>query len=1853
MKTKKIILVLGIAIVAIGSAFALYKYVFKGKAEISTMDFSSYVAAHTSGTISKTESIRVVFSSDIVKVESIGKEADSRIFRISPSEKGELIWHNERTLEFRPETNLSNDTEYRVTISLDRLFDKIPKDFKEFTFAFRTIKQAMELKVSGIEFYDDPKNEERRVAGQVFTADYAEPESIKETISATQNGDNLEISWSSSGDGRTHHFWIEGVKQTDETGKVAITSKGKPIDVHDIGYQETEIPPKGVFRILSHNVIQAPEQCIEIRFSEPIDPSQNMQGLIRASGMSDARIIIEGNVARVYPSSRLTGSYSFEVSPGVRSINRQRLEEGSDISVTFEVIKPQVKLVGQGVILPSSGGLLFPFQAVSLRAVDVSIVKVFSQNVAQFMQVNNLGGQSELRRVGRLIRKKTVLLNQAGQVDYNKWNTYNIDLSELIKTEPGAIYQVSINFRKEYSTYSCNGETDNESLTIIDERYNPTDDIARSHYYASDYPYDYYNWRERDNPCKVSYYRNKSVSRNVLASDFGMIAKAGADGGLMVAVTDLNTAQPINGIEIDIFNYQQQLIKTATTDSKGMALFEFQEHERAFLAVAKQGEQRGYLKVDNGSTLSLSSFDVSGVAVQKGLKGFMYGERGVWRPGDTLFISFILEDKGKTLPENHPVNFELTNPRGQQVYHAVANQSVEGMYSFPVITNKDDPTGNYTARVKVGGVTFSEVFKVETIMPNRLKIDLKIEDDALRYGKVTTASFSSAWLHGAPARNLKVQVDAVLSQSTTTFDNYNGFSFDDPARSFYAEEQTIFEGKLDEKGEVNFSPNISVKSTAPGKLNAHFTARVFEQGGAFSIDRFTVPYYPYRNFVGLKMPEPQNRRGTYLTDTTHNVSIVLVNSNGNPVSRKRINVEVYKIDWRWWWERGNEDLSNYITGSYHRPIQKGSVTTGSNGKAAFDLRINHPEWGRFLVRAVDPDGGHATGTIAYFDWPGWYSRDKRATPEAASMLVFSSDKEAYNVGETVNINIPSPDGGKIFLTVENGVKVLQSHWIDASAGETQFSIIASDDMAPNVYINAMLIQPHGQTKNDLPIRMYGVVPIGVENPQTHLEPQIKMPDVLEPEQKVSITVSEKEGKPMAFTLAIVDDGLLDLTRFRTPNPWRSFYAREALGVRTWDLYDMVLGASSGRMQRIISIGGDEEATGQGDQTANRFKPVVKYFGPYKLAKGKSERIEFTMPNYVGSVRVMAVAAKDGAYGSAEKTVPVRKPLMVLATLPRVLGPEEDVVLPVTVFAMEDKVKNVKVRIEPNEMLSIKGNKEQTVRFDDVGDKMVRFNLKAASKLGVARIKVYAESGREKASHEIELDVRNPNPPMTLVQDTVLKEGQSWKPTYEAFGIEGTNTASVELSTLPPINLGRRLKFLLGYPHGCLEQTVSKAFPQLFISKLADVDENVKRSAEENVRYALDRLRSFRTSDGGLSLWPGSAYPDEWASTYAGHFLLEAQRLGYTIPSGILDGWKRSTQRVAQNWSPARQSGYRNSDLMQAYRLYVLALAKSPQMGAMNRLRESSNLSVAAKWRLAGAYVLAGNPEAAKSLISNAPLSVNTYREQSYTYGSDTRDRAMIVETLVLLGDFEKAMPLLSELSQKLSANRWMSTQETSYSLLAFSKFAEASKASEGISARLSIDGGSAKKQNTKQPILQHAFNPVQSGSGKVSVENTGQGMLYARLINHGMPVGGKEVAQSNNLQIEVNYYLMDGSRVTPETMTQGTDFYADVRVYNPGTRGDLEQLILSLIVPSGWEIRTSRLDEGSSLQSSPYDYQDIRDDRVYTYFNLQQGQAKSFQIRFNATYEGRFYMPGIACEAMYDNSINARKAGGWVNVEVP
>ena len=1084
----------------------------------------------------------------------------------------------------------------------------------------------------------------------------------------------------------------------------------------------------------------------------------------------------------------------------------------------------------------------------------------------------------------------------------------------------------------------------------------------------------------------------------------------------------------------------------------------------------------------------------------------------------------------------------------------------------------------------------------------------------------------------------------------TAFKKFDDFVFDDPARSYSSDAQTIFDGTTNDKGTAIVKPNINVKNAAPGMLRASFKVRVFEQGGAFSVDQFSIPYSPYTSYVGIKVPEGNKFTGMLVTDTNHIIKVATVDGDGNPVSKSHLKVDIYKVSWRWWWDSYDGDLANYVGNTSKEIFQSMDIST-VNGKGQFVLRVNRPSWGRFYVRVTDEESGHSTGQTVYIDWPAWAGSSPKGN-EGATLLSFTSDKKTYNVGEDVKLTIPSSAEGRALISIESGSKVINSFWAETTKGQTNYSFKVTPEMTPNVYVNVTLVQPHAQTVNDLPIRLYGVVPISVEDPGTHLYPVVTTPEVWKPETKSSFTVSEKNGKEMTYSVAIVDEGLLDLTRFKTPDPWSAFYAREALGVKTWDMFDMVIGAFGDKLARLLAIGGDGDINKKAGNKANRFKPMVKFLGPFFLKKGETARHEFMMPQYVGSVRTMVVAGYNAAYGSADKTTPVRKPLMILGTLPRVVGPGEEVDLPVNVFAMEKQVKNVKVEIQTNSMFIPQDGTSKSISFKEIGDEVVSFKLKVNPTLGIGTVKIIATSGTEKATYDIEIDVRNPNPPVVNVLESVVEAGKTWNTPYTPPGMSGTNKGTIELSSIPPINLGERLKYLIEYPHGCIEQTTSAVFPQLYLSDIMELNSDFKVAISKNIKAGIERIKLFQTSSGGMSYWAGRYEADDWGTSYAGHFLLEAEAKGYMLPPGVIDNWKRYQRYSANSWAPKNEKYYfYNDDLEQAYRLYTLALAKAPELGAMNRLKEYPRLSVTAKWRLAAAYAKAGQPEVARKLIANLTTTVPKYCEMGWSYGSNDRDEAMILETLTLLDMKPKAASLVKEVSKSLSSAYWMSTQTTAYCLIAVSKFVGSNGASSEMKYNVKINTAAPIALNTKLPLKQIDMQLKGAAPGNVSVTNNGTGIMFARIIMEGSPATGDQTNVDNDLKLAINYTTMQGAPIDVSRLEQGTDIIAEVQITNPGIRGEYLQMALTQIFPSGWEIHNTRMDEAENTVKTDYPtYQDIRDDRVYTYFNVSPYKTSTFRIVLNAAYVGKYYLPTVYCEAMYDNTINSRKPGKWVEV---
>ena len=1809
--------------------------------------FTDFIEGYTSGEISSHGEIAVTLSNP-----SLVKDIQSLVlFYLDPNVRGQAKLVNEKVIIFTPNDPLQQDQEYKVSFNLNKVAD-VPEANTVFSFKVHTTAQELEVVLGELE---SVSSKEMRLAGTIYTADKAWLKNMKRVLSAEQKGnEGLTIDWSQNASGTTHNFEINGIVRSDEQSELKLSWDGAPIGTSTKGSQNIEILENSVFELLSTRVFTDSNPRVELTFSDKLDATQNLNGLIRIENMGSLNLLINGNKLVISPRQRRTGEKTLTISSAVKNESGKRLDTEITRQIQFNQPKPQLELLGKGTIIPNSENLLFPFKAVSLGAVDVRVIRIFENNIGQYLQDHRLGESNQWRieRVGRQVFGAAIPLSALGTVETGNWNNYALDLSEIINPEPGALYQIEMGFRKHQAVYEC-GENDSETSTNLTNRswtLNNEDEAKYwNNYNGRRYPAGY-NWQERDNPCHISYYYNqRNKARNVLSSDLGIIAKKADQGKVQVFVTDLKTTGLKQGVNIQLFDLQQQEVASGITDKNGKV--ELEAERQPYYLTASVGSQKGYLRLDDGTSLSVSDFDVSGATVQKGVKGFLYGERGVWRPGDTLHVSFILEDGNDVLPEDHPISFELRNPSGQLADRKTFTSSLNGFYVYEGSTDKQDPTGNWNLSAKVGGLTFNKTIKIETVKPNRLKVEVDYEEESISAeDRNLNATLSSRWLHGAIARNLKADVEMSLTTSTPTFAEYPAYSFSDESVSFSNSPTTIFDGNLDREGEAELDHEFKKLKEGPGRVRVNLKTRVFEPSGNFSVGRSSTYYYPFETMIGLKAPDMKDGRySNWLSrNEDHIFDVVSLDKDGGKVPNQELEYEVFNIRWRWWWERSREDLSNYFERENVSKVKSGKLTTNAEGAGSFAINMtNRERGGRYLVRVKDKSGGHSSSKIVYFSWYGG-----RGSGVSPARLTFSSDKEKYEVGENVTLNIPSSEGSKILVSLETGSKIVSTRWIEASAGSTEYTFKTTGEMSPNIFANVMHVQSHGQTENDLPIRMYGVIPIEVEDPSTILKPIVKLPEELKPETKAIIEVSEINKKAMTYTVAVVDEGLLDLTNFKTPQPHDLFYAREALGIKTWDIFGDVSDVYTGSLSRILAIGGDGELKASEDplNEANRFKPMVRFLGPFYLEKGKTNKHEIEIPNYVGSVRTMIVAGQDGAYGEAETTTPVRKPVMVLATLPRVLGPGETVDLPVNVFAMKESVKDVQIKVETNDLFEvIESSSTTSMKFSEPGDDLVTFKLKTKPEIGVGKVRVEVNSGNESAYHEIEIAVRNPNQPFVDIKSKAVEEDSDWEVIFDPQGMEGTNSATLEISRIPPIDFGRRLNYLIRYPHGCIEQTTSAAFPQLFVADVMEINSERAADIQKNINGAIKRIEKFMTSSGGLAYWPGREDPNAWGTSYGYHFLLEAQKKGYYVSSNLMNRINRFQRQRARSWT--ENDDYRRSDLIQAYRLYTLALANSADLGSMNRLREKTDLSNQARWRLAAAYVLAGQPEAGNAVVEGTSTEVKDYRELSRSYGSSTRDQAMILETLSLLGRKEEASLMAQEVSRELSSQRWLSTQTTAYGLIAVSKFLEQTNVSGDIQASYLLNGRREGKVDSRAFITQIDLKMSELNENKLIFKNNSEGTLFARLILQGTPLLGDDITNSNSLRQTVKFTDLDGDAIDPNQIEQGSDFIAEVTVSNPGLRGDYEEMALSQIFPSGWEIRNTRMDDASFAEpTASFEYQDIRDDRIYTYFDLGANRSRTFRVQLNASYAGKFYLPSINTTAMYDETISARTAGMWVNV---
>ncbi|MDR0749292.1 MAG: hypothetical protein LBF62_06950 [Tannerellaceae bacterium] len=1810
--------------------------------------FSPYVEAFTSGKVSRYATVYLAFNQEIPPGKMIDAELARRI-KIEPEVKGAFSFENNRTISFKPDGPLNRDTEYRVSADMSAWFEAAGED-KIFTFRFATLPLTIRASLEALNI--NPASENAYdIVYTLSTPDREAPETIESLVKLSEKAG---ITWVHHAGEKTHRLTAAGIPAGDaESRELTLSVSPNKSGIREEPLVATLIPSGKDFSVYEVRLNKEPERYVEITFTRSLNDAQTFTGLACIKGNQNETVTFEENKLRLYPDTKRAGVQTLLLSGSIRSKDGRSL--GQDIEKEIEITDalPNVRFTGEGSVIPQSESLSIPFQAVYLRGVIVRVIRIFEKNAGQFLQYNTLDGANELTRVGRLVARKTIFFDEESKL--SEWRTYALNLNELITPEPGAIYRIELSFTRDLSVYPCDKgdkKTKEQLLAgdkaLFEEEVNRYDE-GGYYYYYGEMDYDYYEYDERENPCADSYYFNKVTGKNILATNLGLMAKMGTDNELLIMAHNLVTTSPEKAVNVTLYNFQRQAIGSGITDDNGQARIT-PAHGRPYYVIASLGKQRSYMRIDPGSSLSLSTFDVSGEVVRKGIKGFIYGDRGVWRPGDTLFLSFMLSDKNHTLPANHPVTMELFNPLGQSWLRKTQTGGQLGLYSFAMPVDPDAPTGAWNVKVQAGGVTFSKNVRIEAIKPNRLKINLTLPGKPALRSEPVHIPLHSEWLQGAVARNLKYDLQGIFTAVETRFNNYPGFCFDDPAKTFGSEESKLIEGRTSNEGDAVIEARFNAGNSAPGMLLANLTARVYEESGNFSINGFSMLYSPYRRYVGIKSPQADNVQ--LVTDKDHTFEVVSVDYEGNP-SPASVKIEVYKTNWYWWWSSSNEQLANYVSDSYYSARKELNIKTDANGKGSFRLNMAYEEWGTYLIRVKDENGNHSTGILSYFDWPGYgdlrYRDSTNATP---ATLLLKTDRETCLPGEKIYVTFPSPEGSRAIVTIETGARTLSVSEHLCKAGETTLPIDVTPQMQPNAYIYITLLQPYGNTANDLPVRLYGVVPFSVNSPDSHLHPVISTADIYKPEENYSVTVSEEKGRQMAYTLAIVDEGLLDLTHFPTPDPWKAFNAREALGVSSWDIYNSVLGAYGGKIEQLFSIGGDDALNRGPKAIVSRFKPIVRFEGPFFLKKGGKNTHACLMPNYNGRVRVMVVAGDGLAYGHTEKSVMVRKPVMLLGTLPRVIGIGEEMAVPAAVFATEDNIGNVKVTISCSDNMEIAGSSTHDLTFTQKEDKQALFRIRVKDQPGAGHVKIVATGKGEKSVYETDIEIRSARRPQTKVQSVTLDKDKLWKETIGLPGIDGTNSLTLEVSDVPPLNLSSRLNYLLGYPHGCIEQITSKVFPQLYLKDFASLTQKQAESVEFHVKEVIRRYRSYQLAEGSFASWPGSSAGNAWGSIYAAHFITEAAGKGYLVPEGMKRNAINSLKKEARNWKSAPGSYYYESDkLTQAYRLYVLALAQQSELGAMNRLKECPAPGNTTRWMLAAAYALIGREDVANELIAQTTEEGNEYTSHDYTYGSSFRDKGIRLQTLALLKKGQEAAMLCREISDVLSSGRWLSTQETAYALIGISSYMTRYKVSETMNFSYTHESKSVDISTGKN-IWSETLFEAGGRNANIEVKNNGHSTLFVRIITEGIPGQGEEEAYTNGVSMSVNYTDSEGRTVDAGNLPQGTNFTAVVTVRNPSGY-PVKNLVVTEIFPAGWEILNTRfLHDSQPETTNGISYQDIRDDRIYTYIdNLNSGKYVTIRVNLTTVYSGNFYLPPVYCEAMYNNLIQANTEGRKVTVE--
>lgn len=1563
----------------------------------------------------------------------------------------------------------------------------------------------------------------------------------------------------------------DDIKLLDKPQELVLTYDEKIMGFKEAKVLQFQIPSKpkdNDFRLIS---TEEKDQIATLKFSKELAENQAFQDFIQISPELNFRAWSVGKELKISANFEPGEKYQVKIAKGLKS-NQGLINKGEEANITLQKdLDPSLVFANDGVFLPSGAEYQVYIKSRNVKKIHLKVSQIFSNNISEYLRYKNLVGKKDDSTqeafyssdgfnyvAKKVIDKKIELKNQK-----NTWISSALDLSDL-KGKSG-IFSVSLS---------------------VD---------------ANDLDY------KGENVYRII--NKASVSKNLIFSNIALSAQ-NLNKQLVVHARDFSKNEALENVKIELVSKQNQILQSQNTDSNGDAKFQIQEDDEILYILASKENQISVLRFSN--PLSTDGYDVEGDQNHEMIKAFIYTDRGVYRAGDSVHLSVVAREN--TNPLKHPINFTLINPKNQKIIENRILKSQNDIYYTQINLDKNAINGLYRANFNIAGVEFSKDILVQSVVPNRIKVELNADENRSLDDGSLNYELSSKYLFGALASNLKYQSVVYFSPKNYHNSKYKDYIFTNPS-SLIISASADDKGNLDEKGRVQSSVEIpeNILNSQGYNFNARIVSEVFEKGGRSVKAVKDVNLNRYDYFVGMK-----TLANSYVSEgETIDFYAIVSDLKEKLVSGKTLEYRIYQNDYYWWWDYDSYDefLRSIKQDTNTKLIEKGELTSSSEPMKFSFNTSNY--YGQMFIELIDKESEVSTGQSFYVS-----SWGEPSYADVVSSLKIKSDKNKYKIGQSAKIEFESVAGAKALITLSSNSKIIDRFVMDTQDESTSIELAMKKEYAPNIYVSVSLFQDYNKIDNDRALRLFGVIPLYVEDENTKLDLELKTPDKILPNSDFEIEIQSKDKRAFNYTVAIVDEGLLDLTDFKTPDIWKGFYAKTGFTLKTYDTYSQIIPKFTGGDSVLGGLRVDKNR----DDSAQRFKPVALFNTPARSDETGFAKLKFKMPSYMGSVRVMVVANENDAYGSVSKDIQVSAPLVMLETLPRTLKIGDNFTLLTQIFKTENRIKNATLSVRSKNSLIKISPDTQTIDFKSATNLEVMMDANVSdNRIGKELLEFELKSEDYTYKNEIEIDIKPINAYTYENNTSLIKAGESKEFIIKDY-ILGTTNATLKLSPTPILDMDKRIKYLLNYPYGCIEQTTSAVLPQLFLDKFST--EFDKQKVINNINAAIERYSNFQTADGGFAYWQGGDESNAWGSNYAGMFLILAKQNGYFVPDSMYERWLKYEQNFVQ------KSVYRDYMMdIKANSLYLLAMAKKPNISEMNLLYDNLNtLSTEAKWQLAAAYKLAGVEDTAKQIASKISIEPDS-KYSFYTYGSLVRDEAIIANAYKQIYGTNNE-ELLQKISDTLLSKDYLSTQSTGYALYALAMGANLENMNENfMDATLKIDDQAYTiNQNQMQIFSFNDEKAIVSANKDIFVSFGVEGVKAS-----------ENSAFSNKISLDRAFYDEKGNKISPSEIGSGQTFYMRISVSLNEGANYVSNIALTQILPSGWEVSNTLLDDNtpSFIKNSNYDFIDVRDDKIMWFFGLNKNRTHHFYIKLNAITPGSYTLSGAYAEAMYDDTYRA------------